>query len=280
MDNAFEANRPRLIKIAERLLDSSPEAEDAVQESFERYLQNQDTQIENIPGWLTTVTARICLDRLRSGKYQNLMKSDNLEDRQLEDEGYFSPEESYIHEESLGIALNEIHKKLPPRERVAYVLHDLFSISHSEISAILECSIESSRQLARRARVKVGTVTSEERPGSSRLLVDAFLSAARQGEFSKLISILHPDCALMPDDIAVVLGTPKGIHGNKGVADFFNGRAAAARAAFIDGAAGAVWAPGGEVKVVFRFGIQDQLIKSIEIIADQSFITQMDIHIL
>lgn len=273
MTRIFEENRNRLVRVATQLLNSLPEAEDAVQEAFVRLVRNQETEIENIPGWLTTVTSRICLDRLRARKRNS--EAESIDDQSLSDLGTVSVEDRLVHKESLGLALRVVREALGPQERVAFVLHDLFEVGYEQISAILSCSPENSRQLASRARRKVLQGGPSQEVASPLELIEAFLKASREGQFHRLLEVLHPECELLPDELAAVLGTPRGLRGNQAVAEFFCGRAAAAKTAWVDGRWGAVWAPGGRVKVAFVMELRENRIVSIAPVADPERLATM-----
>jgi RNA polymerase sigma factor (sigma-70 family) len=279
----FEENRGRLKKVAFRMLGSEAEAEDAVQEAWLRLSRSDGDVIDNLSGWLTTVVGRICLDTLRSRKGRREEPLDIEELSELPDSGAADPERDAILAESIGPALVMVLDTLSPPERVAFVLHDMFGMPFEEIAPIIDRSATASRQLASRARRRLhGSV--QDAPSlegrTERRLVDAFLAAARGGDLQTLLSVLHPECALRADDFASVMGAPKQAVGNAEVAAFFNGRAAEARRAIVDGKAGAAWVRGGKVLVAFGFIIAEGKILDIELIADRESLRKIDLVLL
>jgi len=280
MNDVFEENYRRLNRMAERILGSALESEDAVQEAFLRLLRNKDQVIENILGWLTTVTVRICLDRLRANKGIPFDQEEYIDDREGAPGRSSPPETSVTHLESIGQALHVLSDQLRPQERVAFVLHDVFGFGYHQISQVLDCSEENSRQLASRARRKVHPGSPPDEQEISQQLVEAFLSAAREGDFHRLVSLLHPECVLVADDVALALGTPRNVRGGPAVAEFFNGKAAAAQVAWVDGTFGAVWAPQGTVRVAFLFSRMGDKITSIEIVADEETLKSLWLRII
>lgn len=243
----FEGERPRLLRLAERIISDHAEAEDIVQQAWLRLSSAE--QIECVPAWLTTVTTRLCLDRLRA---RTPVPQDELGDHAEYDAGtYPDPADEVALADSVGLALQVVLERLTPRERVAFVLHESFDFDFATIATILDASPASARKLASRARAKVA------RPALARMpdwqVVDAFLAAAREGDFRRLLELLAPDVIVIGDDAAVALGTPQRIAGRQQVASFFNGAARTAFAVFLGQRPGAAWIHRGEVKVVFDF---------------------------
>lgn len=279
----FEENRARLEKVAFRMLGSEGEAEDAVQEAWFRLSRSDADVIDNLSGWLTTVVGRICLDMLRSRKGRREEPLDIEELSELSDSGAADPERDAILAESIGPALVMVLDTLSPPERVAFVLHDMFGMPFEEIAPIIDRTATASRQLASRARRRLQG-SAEDAPSlggrTERRLVDAFLAAARGGDLQTLLSVLHPECALRADDFASVMGAPKQAVGSAEVAAFFNGRAAEARRAIVDGEAGAAWVRGGKVLVAFGFTIADGKIVDIELTADRESLQKLDLVLL
>jgi RNA polymerase sigma factor (sigma-70 family) len=260
----FEGNRPRLRSVAYRMLGSASEAEDAVQEAWLRLNRAEAAEIENLGGWLTTVVSRVCLDQLRARKSRR--------EEPLPPEPQFvgaaDPEREALLSESVGMALLVVLDRLAPAERVAFVLHDLFAIPFEEVAAILDRSPVAVRQLASRARRRV--------QGAS---VDAFLSAARNGDFQALLGVLAPDAVLRADRAAVAMGVAPELRGAEAVAGLFNG-GRGVRAALLDGVPGLVWAPGGVPRVVFRLTFGDGRIAAIEQIGDAEVIAGMSVQVI
>jgi RNA polymerase sigma factor (sigma-70 family) len=187
----FEAQRPRLLAVAHRVLGSRAEAEDAVQDAWLR-LSRQDHQIDNIAGWLTTVVGRICVDMLRARGSRPEVPISGL----VVTEDVDTPEDAAVRADSVGLAMLVVLGSLRPDERLAFVLHDMFAVPFAEIGQILDKSTDAAKMLASRARRKVQDVpppTGEHRrKDEQRAVVDAFLAAARDGDFEALLRVLDP----------------------------------------------------------------------------------------
>lgn len=280
----FETHRPHLRAVATRLLGSTTEAEDAVQEAWLRLDRAGDGGIENLGGWLTTVTSRVCLDHLRtrSARGEEAVESGVPEPGDNDP----SPEELAVLSESTAEALAVVLDTLTPIERVTFVLHDVFDVPFDEIAVIVDRSPAATRQLASRARRKVrGTSEGNRAEPVAHLgqVVEAFLRASRAGDFQALVAVLDPDVVLRSDATALRMGVRSGwlasnLHGADAVAKQFNGRAQAARLATIDGHYGAVWITGGKVRVVFQFTVEGDTIAAITLIADPDAIAAMTIE--
>ncbi|MFI7119262.1 sigma-70 family RNA polymerase sigma factor [Amycolatopsis sp. NPDC049868] len=187
--SAFEEQRGRLVAVAQRMLGSRTDAEDAVQEAWLRLARQDADTIDNLSGWLTTVVGRVCIDVLRSRKTRPEDSYDEPPELLvLED----SPEEDALLAESVGVALVVVLDTLGPAERLAFVLHDLFAVSFAEIGEILGKSADAAKMLASRARRKVRGQRPADEP-RQRAVVDAFLAAAREGDFEGLLEMLDPD---------------------------------------------------------------------------------------
>ncbi len=202
----FEENRTHLRAVAYRMLGSISEADDAVQEAWLRLSRSDPSGIENLGGWLTTVVARVCLDTLRSRISRReeplgARFSDPIVGRQ----GGIDPEHEALLSDSVGLALLVVLEMLSPAERLAFVLHDMFSVPFEEIAPIVGRSPAAARQLASRVRRRVQGAASS--PGANltrqREVVDAFLAAARGGDFDALLAVLDPDVVLRADRAAV-----------------------------------------------------------------------------
>ena len=283
----FEAARPRLRRIAQRILGSAAEADDALQESWLRVCRADVAQVANLDGWLTTVVARVCLDALkrRAARREDVTPDDPRRDTAAVAAGE-RPEEEAILAESIGTALLILLDALPPAERVAFVLHDMFDVPFDDIAAILGRTPEAARQLASRARRRVRGASGSRDAVTQRHdeLVRAFLQASRSGNFSALLALLDPAATLLADATVAAMGgaaywqsdrLQTGIEGAQSVARTFAGRASAALPALIDGDPGAVWMQGGEVRVAFRFGIVNDRIKTIDLVADPAVLARL-----
>ncbi|MGK4596110.1 sigma-70 family RNA polymerase sigma factor [Amycolatopsis sp. w19] len=187
--SAFEEQRGRLVAVAQRMLGSRTDAEDAVQEAWLRLARQDADTIDNLSGWLTTVVGRVCIDTLRSRKTRPEDSYDEPPELLVLDD---SPEEDALLAESVGVALVVVLDTLGPAERLAFVLHDLFAVSFAEIGEILGKSADAAKMLASRARRKVRGQRPADEP-RQRAVVDAFLAAAREGDFDGLLEMLDPD---------------------------------------------------------------------------------------
>jgi RNA polymerase sigma-70 factor (ECF subfamily) len=281
----FEADRSRLHAVAYRLLGSDSEAEDAVQEAWLRLSRSDAGEIENLSGWLTTVVARLCLDRLRS--QQSRREEPLADDREFIADAA-DPEREAMLAESIGVAMLAVLQRLAPAERVAFVLHDVFGVPFDDIAGIVGRTPVAARQLASRGRRRVQGAAEDGRPADvtrQRDIVEAFFRASRSGDFQALLAVLDPDVALRADEAAVRMGARTGwltsnLRGAQVVAEQFAGRAQAAQLALIDGLPGAVWVTGGAPRVAFRFAIRDGRVTEIELIADPERLSRMQIDVL
>jgi RNA polymerase sigma factor (sigma-70 family) len=277
----FEEHRDHLAAVAYRMLGSSSEAEDAVQETWLRLSRTDSSDVQNLGGWLTTVTGRVCLDMLRSRK----SRREEPQGARLPDEPRAEgpdPEHEAMMADSVGLALQVVLDTLTPAERLAFVLHDLFDLPFDEIAPIVDRSPAAAKMLASRARRRVQGADADQSPDLARRreVVSAFLAASRDGDFDALVAMLDPDAVLRGDRPMVQMGAAAEVRGAAEVAGTFSGRARAARLALVDGSAGAVWAQGGEPRVVFGFTIEDGKITGIEMIADPDRLGQLDLVFL
>ena len=277
----FEEHRTRLTAVANRMLGSASEADDAVQEAWIRLSRSDAEAIENLGAWLTTVLSRVCLNMLQARRSRPEVPlgfdapepaTDPLADA--------DPEHEALLADSIGLALLVVLDTLAPAERVAFVLHDMFGVPFEEIAPIVGRNAPAARQLASRARRRVRR---EDAGGeASRLrhakLVDAFLAAARNGEFDRLLAVLDPDVVLRADPTAARMGVAQEIHGVTEVGAFSR-RARGATPALLDGAAAAVWVVDGQPRVVYRFTTTGETITAIELIADPDRLRALDLVI-
>lgn len=276
----FEAHRPHLRAVAYRILGSSGEADDAVQEAWLRYERTDTSVVENLRGWLTTVVARLCQDTLRARKTRReepegldavgaLAATGDAADREI------------LLVDSVGPALQVVLDALAPPERVAFVLHDLFDVPFDDIAPIVARTPAATRQLASRGRRRVQgghTATSSASPPAQRqAVVEAFLAASRDGNFGALLSLLDPDVVLRADAAVVRWGAEAEVRGPNGVAKTFSGRAQGARLALVDGVPAAVWEKGGRPLVIFAFTIARGRIIDLEMSAHAGRLSELDI---
>ncbi len=260
----FEAERPRLVVIATRVLGDHAEAQDIVQQAWLRLHRTESdpsTTIENLPAWLTTVTTRLCLDRLRS-RTPVPAEDLGLEGTTDDPADPGDPADDVALADTVGLALHVVLDRLSPRERVAFVLHDSFGFEFTTVAAVLDTTPAAARKLASRARAKVSQPAAEDRLADWEV-VDAFMAAARGGDLDRLLRLLAPDASVDADEAAVLVGTPSRIEGRDDVAAFFNGSAASALPVFVDARPGTAWFHLGAAKVVFDFIVGDGLVQSI-----------------
>ena len=209
----FEQNRSHLRGVAFRMLGSTAEADDAVQEAWLRLARSDHAAIDNLGGWLTTVVARVSLDMLRSRSSRREEDGDAPHLAVVGDAA--RPEDEAVLVDSVGAALLVVLDTLAPAERLAFVLHDTFGVSFEEIGAMLDRSPDAAKQLAHRARRKVrgGDEAVDADPARQRQVVEAFLAASRTGDLDALIAVLHPDIVLRADAAAVAMGSPEEVAG-------------------------------------------------------------------
>jgi RNA polymerase sigma-70 factor (ECF subfamily) len=281
----FEEDRSRLRAVAYRLLGSTGEADDAVQEAWLRLSRSDTSDVENLSGWLTTVVARVCLDMLRSRRSRR-EEPLALDGEPMPDTG--GPEREAVLAESVGLAMVAVLQRLAPAERVAFVLHDVFGVSFEEIAGIVGRSPGAARQLASRGRRRVQGASADGRAADvarQRDIVEAFFRASRAGDFQALLAVLDPDVALRADETALRMGMRSGfltseLHGAQAVGEKFAGAAQSAQLALIDGMPGAVWAAGGTPRLVFGFTIRNGKVVAIDLAADPERLSRLTIEIL
>jgi RNA polymerase sigma-70 factor (ECF subfamily) len=280
----FEQHRAHLAAVAYRMLGSVPEAEDAVQEAWLRMDRADVTDVQNMRGWLTTVVARICLDMLRSRTARPEQPLDGtVAAARMATGEAVDPEQQALLADSVGAALLVILQRLSPAERLAFVLHDMFDLPFAEIAPIVGRSENTAAQLAARARRRVRGQTPDPATDlvRQRRLVDAFLTAARDGDFGSLLAALDTDVVLRVD--ATAAGSATTIRGAQAVAAnarAFSANARFAEPALVDGAVGIVVAPGGRLALVLRFGVVGDKITAIDIEADPNRLQRLELAVL
>jgi RNA polymerase sigma-70 factor (ECF subfamily) len=276
---AFEEHRGRLKSVASRMLGSATEADDAVQEAWLRFSRSDTRDVENLGGWLTTVVSRVCLNMLQARRSRpGDPARPDLPDILAASAPETDPEEEALLADSVGLALMIVLDTLTPAERVAFVLHDMFAVSFDDVATIVGRNAAAARQLASRARRRVRGHGAPE--GADRLrqatVVEAFLAAARKGDFEGLLALLDPDVVLRADETAVALGAPAEVRGAAGAAQFLR-RSRGARPALADGAPAAVWMPGGELRVLFRFEVGGHKIVGVDMVANPADLHEIDL---
>lgn len=279
----FEEHHQHLRTVACRMLGSLTEADDAVQEAWLRMDRTDVSDVQNLRGWLTTVVARICLDMLRARSARpELPLDEKLTDHRVAPDAV-DPEQEAELADSIGVALLVILQTLSPAERLAFVLHDMFDLPFAEIAPIVGRSENTAAQLASRARRRIRGKTPEPAGdlAQQRRLVDAFLAAARDGDFDALLAVLDGDVVLHVD--ATLAGTPTTIRGARSVAAnarVFSANARFAELAVVDDAVGIVVAPNGELATVLRFTVIGELITEIDIAADADRLRRFNLAVL
>ncbi|HLJ82505.1 MAG TPA: sigma-70 family RNA polymerase sigma factor [Ktedonobacterales bacterium] len=287
----FEEHRAHLRAVAYRVLGFASEADDAVQEAWLRLSRSDSGEIANLGGWLTTVVARVCLDMLRSRESrreepldaQGAQGAQQGSESVTSREGEIDPEQESLMADAVGLALLVVLDTLNPAERLAFVLHDLFDVPFDEIAPIVGRSPTAARQLASRARRRVrgqsAVMDADVDLTGQQQVVNVFLAASRAGDFEALLALLDPEVVLRADEAGLAMGAWSGIRGAQELARRFTG-AQGQRPALMNGAAGAVWAPGGQPRVAFVFTITDGKIVAIDSIADPERLRQLDPVIL
>ena len=280
----FEAHRPRLRAVAYRMLGSVTEADDAVQEAWLRLSRSDAGGIDNLGGWLTTVTARVCLDMLRTRRARREDLTGQMPEPLVSAVDGPDPEQEAILADQVGLALLVVLETLAPAERLAFVLHDVFAVPFDEIAPIVDRTPTATRQLASRARRRVQGSPTEPDVDLRRQqeVVDAFLAASRAGEFGRLLEILDPD-AVVRADYGPRAGARLEVHGAEAVVEqamSFRHLAAGARRALVNGAAGLVVFTGDRPYAVLGFTVRGDRIAEIDILADPARLARIDLTVL
>jgi RNA polymerase sigma factor (sigma-70 family) len=289
----FEAARPRLQRVAQRILGSAAESDDALQESWLRISRADTRGVANFDGWLTTVVARVCLDTLkgRQSRHEELTPEDPRRDVGTIAPGE-RPDEEAMLADSIGVAMRVLLDELAPAERVAFVLHDMFDVPFDDIAPIVDRTPEAARQLASRARRRVRGASANRDATTKRHdeLVRAFFAASRAGNFYALLALLDPAVTARADAVVAAMpATPAywatqaiaGVpfaEGADAVAKTFVGRARAARPAYIGSEPAAVWVHEGRVLVLFRFTIAGDRIVSIDLIGEPNTLERVTVE--
>src|SRR5215218_9612853 len=277
----FEEQRTRLRAVAYRMLGSLSEADDALQEAWLRLRRTDASTIEHLDAWLTTVVARVSLNMLRARRTQREEPLDVvLPDPIVDRVDGTDPEHEALLADAVGLALLVVLETLSPAERLAFVLHDTFGVPFAEIAPIVGRSPVAARQLASRARSRVrGAAPSPDADlGRQREVVDAFLAAARNGDFDALLAVLDPEVVLRADPGAA--GTSRVVRGARAVAGqalTFSQFAPFARLALVNGAAGLVTAPEGRPLSVMGFTVRRGKVVEIDLLADPERLGRLEL---
>ena len=279
----FQAARPHLGALAYHMLGSVDDAEDAVQEAWLRLSGIDGREVTNLDAWLTTVVARICLNTLRSRRArprEELVA--RVPDPIVDAVGEPDPEHQAMLADAVGLALFVILDTLPPAERLAFVLHDVFAIPFDQIAPIVERSPEATRKLASRARRRIQQTAPGPDTGllAQHAVVDAFFAAGRSGDFERLVAVLDPDVTLRGDFGPGPAGQ-RSVRGASRVAGLARGYAAPqrhVRPAVVNGAAGAVIFVAGGPTAIMGFVVRGGRIAAIDVLADSARIARIDLR--
>ncbi|MFH0519414.1 sigma-70 family RNA polymerase sigma factor [Streptomyces sp. M41] len=282
----FEEHRGHLKAVAYRMLGSLAEAEDAVQETWLKLSRSEADAIGNLGGWLTTVVGRVCLDMLRSRTRRQEQPLDDtfVPDPLIQPLSRIDPEQEVLQADSVGLALLVVLETLEPAERIAFVLHDMFAVPFDDIAAIVERSSAATRQLASRARRRVRGATPSSEPdlGRQRQVLDAFMAAARAGDFEALLAVLDPDVVLRVDagPLAAGVAASKLVRGGQPVAEqamFFRQFAQYMQLVLVNGTVGVLNAPAGQPLSVMGVTVVDGRITEMYILADTDRLAGLDL---
>jgi RNA polymerase sigma-70 factor (ECF subfamily) len=277
----FEEQRPHLRAVAYRMLGSLNEADDAVQDAWLRLSRSDASEVENLRAWLTTIVARVALNMLRSRRTRREHPLDvHVPDPIVDPASGTDPEHEALLADSVGLALLVVLETLTPAERLAFVLHDMFAVPFEEIAPIVERSPVATRQLASRARRRVrGADPVPDADLTAQWeVIEAFLSAAREGDFDALVAVLDPDVVLRAD--FGLTGPSHHVEGAKNVAGqalFWSRVDLTVRRALVNGAAGIVSIRDGKPFSVGAFTIKNGKIVEIDFVADPGRIAQLDL---
>jgi RNA polymerase sigma-70 factor (ECF subfamily) len=279
----FQEHRPRMRAVAYRMLGSTAEADDAVQEAWIRLSRSSTDEIENLEAWLVTVVGRVALNMLRSRTTRREEPLDErLPDPIVDRADGIDPEHEALLADSVGLALLIVLETLTPPERLAYVLHDMFAVPFAEIGAILGRSPDAARQLASRGRRRIrgAEPTPDTDRAAQQEVVDAFLAAARDGDFDGLLAVLDPDVVLREDSgsgsILVVRGARNVAHRARAASQL----GLVVRRALVNGAPGFVSLLEGEVFAIGAFTQRNGRITALDILTDPARLARFDLTVL
>ena len=285
----FEEHRSHLRAVAYRMLGSLSEADDAVQEAWLRLSRSETSGVENLGGWLTKVVGRVCLDMLRSRTSRRVMPlgeplGTRVPEPLVSRADGIDPEHEALLADSVGLALLVVLETLSPAERLAFVLHDMFSVPFEEIAPVVGRSPSAARKLASRARRRVQgeAHVPDADLATQREVVDAFLAASRDGDFDALLAVLDSDVVLRIDGGAVRAGLSRKVRGARAVAEqtlTFSRLSPFVRPALVNGAAGVVVAPRGRPFSVMGFTIRGGKIVEVDILADPARLSRLDVSV-
>jgi RNA polymerase sigma factor (sigma-70 family) len=282
----FEDHRTRMRAVAYRMLGSLTEADDAVQESWLRFSRSDTSDVENLGAWLTTVVARVSLNMLRARRTRGEEPVEaHMPDPILDRPDGANPEHEALLADSVGVALLVVLDTLTPPERLAFVLHDIFAVPFDDIAPIVDRTPEAARQLASRARRRVqGQPTVPDTDlDRQRQVVDAFLAAARNGDFDALVALLDPDVVVRADEGALPAGAMRIVRGAAAVARSAMGYASLGllhQPALVNGVAGAVTTRDGQLFSVGAFTVRGGKVVALDFLADPARLRELDLTVL
>jgi RNA polymerase sigma-70 factor (ECF subfamily) len=282
----FEEQRAHLRSVAYRMLGSLAEADDAVQEAWLRLSRSDTSQVDNLRAWLTTVVGRVCLNVLRSrGTRREASLETHLPDPIVSPEAGVDPEQEALVGDSVGLALLVVLDSLAPAERVAFVLHDVFGVPFDEIAPIVGRTPAAARQLASRARRRVqGAPVPDVDLEGQWAVVDAFLAAARAGDFERLLAVLDPEIVLRSDGGAARPGLVSLAHGARAVAEqamTFRRFTETSTRILVNGIPGGVaWAPNGSPFAILALTVRGGRIVAIDVLADPDRLGRLDLGVV
>jgi RNA polymerase sigma-70 factor (ECF subfamily) len=279
----FQEHRPRLQAVAYRMLGSTSEADDAVQEAWIRLSRSNAGAIDNLEAWLVTVVGRVALNMLRSRSTRREepldAHLDRLPDPIVDRVDGIDPQHEALLADSVGLALLVVLETLTPAERLAYVLHDMFSVPFEEIGAVLDRSPDAARQLASRGRRRIrgADPTPDADPAAEREVVEAFLAAAREGDFDALVAVLDPDVVHRVDIGSGAIVETRGAEHVAQRAMVGAGSGRVARLALVNGATGFVALQDGELFAIAALTVQNGRIAELDILADPARLARIDL---
>lgn len=282
----FEEHRTRLRAVAYRMLGSLSEADDAVQEAWLRLSRTDRSEIENLGGWLTTVVARVALKMLRSRKLRREEPLGvHVPEPIIDRVDRMDPEHEALLADSVGLALLVVLETLSPPERLAFVLHDIFAVPFDEIATIVDRSPQAARQLASRARrrVQAENTAPDADLKAQREVVEAFLAAAREGDFDRLVAVLDPDVVLRVDLGPLLVGGSREVRGAAAVARqavTYSQLGILTQPALINGAAGSVSFRDGRPFSIGGVIVRGGKIVEMDILADPARLRELDLSVL
>jgi RNA polymerase sigma-70 factor (ECF subfamily) len=287
----FKAYQPHLRGVAHRVLGSASDADDAVQETWLRLSRTDVSDVLNLRAWLTTVVGRVALNMLESRGSRHEDMSAALPEPATGGPHAagpaIGPEDEALLGDEVGAALQVVLDTLEPRERLAFVLHDLFAVPFDEIAPVVDTTSAAARQMASRARRRLRTASPEPvaaslaaRAGQQREVVDAFFAAAREAQFAALLELLDPNVVMRADAAAARMGAEDSVTGADMVAKWISGRAQGAVLAVVGDEPGAAWAVKGAVRVAFSFTVTDDgRITAINLIGDPAVLPGLKIEL-